>query len=292
MSRQLWPLLVLAACSDGVDVDTGYDASMTVDEAQFFREAMPADVSGPAVKTASCAQSIPVGQQGRTCSGDLDPAATAVAIGLNGDVGYWVLPAKIPDFSAPDTPTFDAIISLSKTVVPGAREIVIRAVDQNGHFGAPYIRNVNVVSKVPAGHLVVTLSWSNRADLDLHVVDPNGVDIFARNLSSYEPPPPGKPEPPGTTHDGGVLDFDSNAQCVPDGRMAEDVVWVDPPPKGHYIVRVDTTDLCGEIDAPWKVEARLEGVVVASASGTGTVDDTRFPHERGAGVLAFELDVP
>ncbi len=74
--------------------------------------------------------------------------------------------------------------------------------------------------------------------------------------------------------------------------MAEDVVWADPPPKGHYVVRVDTTDLCGEVSSPWKLEARLEGTTIATASGTGTVEDTRFPHERGAGVLAFEFDVP
>jgi uncharacterized protein YfaP (DUF2135 family) len=146
---------------------------------------------------------------------------------------------------------------------------------------------------VPQGALVVSLSWDDGADLDLHVVDPNGVEIDKRNINSYQPPPPGAPpEPPGTTHDGGVLDLDSNAQCVADGVRAEHVVWTDAPPRGHYVVRVDTASMCGEAAARWRVEVLLGGAQVAAAQGTSTDADTRFAHELGAGVLAVEFDVP
>ena len=288
----MWPLLVLMACSDGVDSDNGADASMLVGKAQFFRAAMPDDASGPGVKAASVAAVITVGQSDRSCTGSLDSAATSVAFQLAGDIGYWVLPASIPDVNAPANPTFVASLSFSRKVAAGDRQLLVRAVDSNGHFGPPLVKSVKITSNTPDGHLVVSLSWQNKADLDLHVVDPNGVEVFARNQNSYVPPPPGMPAPPGLPHDGGVLDFDSNAQCVQDGRMAEDVVWSDPPPNGHYVVRVDTADLCGETESPWRVEVKSEGVTIATASGIGTVNDTRFPHELGGGVLALEFDVP
>ena len=97
---------------------------------------------------------------------------------------------------------------------------------------------------------------------------------------------------PGTEHDGGVLDRDSNAQCVQDGARAEDVVWANEPPHGHYVVRVDASSMCGEAASRWKVEALYRGARLGAAQGTATESDTRFPHERGGGVLALELDVP
>jgi hypothetical protein len=145
----------------------------------------------------------------------------------------------------------------------------------------------------PAGRLVISLSWDTHADLDLHVVDPTGVEIWKRNINSFESPPPGAPpEAPGTPHPGGILDFDSNAACVPDGRYAENVVYADKPPSGHYVIRVDTYSLCDAPGAHWRVEGFLDGVSIGAAQGASTEYDTRFSHDRGAGVLALELDVP
>jgi hypothetical protein len=178
--------------------------------------------------------------------------------------------------------------------LPGPHTFVTRAVDENGNFGPAFSRTVNVAAvSRPTGRLVVSLNWTNTADLDLHVVDPNGVEIWKRNINSYEPPAPGSaPEPPGTVHVGGILDIDSNAGCTADGRHAENVVWSDAPPSGRYLVRVDTASLCSEIDARWRVEATLDGTSVGAAEGLSTDNDTRFSHDRGAGLLALTFDVP
>lgn len=285
----------LASCADrSVRTDEGRDALLQVSGAQFFRETLPADATGPKVRSLTLSPIVRPGSSDRKCSGELEGPSTAVAIALEGDVGYWIVPAGLPDIAAPGLPTFGVSVAFASNLPNGTRNVVARAVDAQGHFGPATTRPVTVAGAgLPPGRLVVNLSWGNAADLDLHVVDPRGVEIWKRNINSYEPPGPGQPpEKPNTPHDGGILDFDSNAQCVPDGRRAENVVWTDPPPSGHYLVRVDTVSLCGEVAAGWRVEAVLDGRTLGSARGTGTENDTRFPHDRGAGVLALEFDVP
>jgi hypothetical protein len=291
-------LAIAIAATAGVSCDAtvpdeGRDASLQVAGAQFFRSAMPAEAAGPAVRSVSVSPIVQAGASGRRCSGEVDPQTSAVAIALAGDLGYWIVPAKVPDVSAPGFPTFAAELSFSAKLAPGERDLLVRAVDGSGHFGAAAARPLAIASRIPQGKLVVSLAWDDGADLDLHVVDPSGVEIDKRNINSYQPPPPGAPpEAPGTPHVGGVLDFDSNAGCVPDGLRREDVVWADEPPRGHYIVRVDTASMCGEAAARWRVEVLANGVAVAAAEGASTDNDTRFAHELGSGVLALEFDVP
>jgi hypothetical protein len=283
---------VVAAC-DATRADEGRDALIQVQGGQFFREPMPADERGPRVVTATVRARMGAGSIEQSAVGDLERPATAIALGLAGDVGYWVVPAGLPNPSSPDLPTFSVVFGVAARLPPGPRELVFRAVDAEGRFGPPTIRPLDVVSEVPSGRLVISLTWNNQADLDLHVVLPSGIEIFKRNPTEYERPPPSAgPLPVGAPADGGVLDRDSNAQCIPDGRRAENVFWTEAPPRGRYVVRVDTYSLCGEPSAYWRVTARLDGVIVAEASGTSTESDLRFPHNRGAGVLALELDVP
>ena len=291
----LSPLVAVAigAC-DGVRADAGRDAMLQVDGAQFFRAPMPTEDDGPKVLSATLAQRVRAGAVRQPCSGDLESAATAIAIALSSDVGYWILPATIPLASAPTSPTFEAIFGLRADLVPGTREVVLRAIDGAGRFGPKVVRPLEITApRQPVGRLVVSLSWTNEADLDLHVVLPTGIEIFKRNRTEYQRPPPSAgPVPPGAPTDGGVLDRDSNAMCVPDGQREENVYWTEAPPKGHYVVRVDTFSLCGAPSAPWSVEAVLDGVRIGGARGTSTEIDTRFEHNRGAGLLALEFDVP
>lgn len=279
---------------DGIDNDLGLDSELQVTNAQFYRDPLPAENGGPGVKSANIAPRVRVASVGR-CNGSLEPAATGVAIALEGDLGYWVLPAALPDVTSPGFPTFTADIAFGARIKDGKRNFQVRAVDAAGRFGPALVKPLTVVdASKPEGILVVSLSWNSSADLDLHVVDPNGVEIWKRNISSYVPPAPGSapPQPAGTKHEGGTLDFDSHAMCVRDGLRRENVVWELPPPRGHYIVRVDTASLCGQPNAYWRVDAIYEGRTLGSASGVATEIDTRFSGERGGGVLALELVVP
>jgi hypothetical protein len=268
---------------------------MRVDGAQYRPGAMP-DGEGPKVASAFLlTNAVRAGQIKKGLQGALAPGSTAVAVMLGGDAGYWVLPAGAPDVASPTFPSFRASLSFSRALPGGDYPLLVRAVDEGGRFGPVNTDNdltVTAFGAPPAGALVITLTWDTEADLDLHVVDPNGVEIFDRNINSYEKPPPGQPSDPNAYQDGGILDFDSNAACVIDGLRQEDVVWAAAPPSGHYVARVDTASLCGEDSAHWRVRALREGNVVAEAYGSSFESDTRQPHDRGAGVLAIQFDLP
>jgi len=100
----------------------------------------------------------------------------------------------------------------------------------------------------PAGALVVSLEWDTEADLDLHVVTPDGVEIWAGNINSYQAPPPGTPVDPAAWQAGGILDLDSNAGCVIDGRQ----IWWDVRP--HILYPTLEYRIC---DIPMRAEETI-----------------------------------
>src|SRR5207253_10628731 len=87
------PYLLLAACGDGVQANSGLDALMQVTGAQFYRGTAPMSSGGPQVGSMrTLNQQLRVGQTQRDLSGSVDPTAAAVAVQLDGDLGYWVKP--------------------------------------------------------------------------------------------------------------------------------------------------------------------------------------------------------
>ena len=284
---------IVLSC-DSVQGDAGADAEMQVLGAQFFRGGIPAANGGPSVALVSLQNTtIRIGTTEKPLGGALGSTAKSAAIGLAGDTGYWVVPAGAADVETPGLPTFNAVLDFSRTLGVGAHSLLIEAVDANGRFGPPNATAVNAIDpSEPTGNLIVSLTWDTESDLDLHVVDPNGIEIYKGNINSYVLPPPGS-EPDATAYlSGGILDQDSNANCVIDGRRRENVTWAQAPPAGHYLVRVDTFSLCSAAYANWKVTATLFGKVVGVAVGESTDTDVQMPHDQGAGVLALQFDVP
>jgi hypothetical protein len=287
-------MLVVVACSD-VKQDSGLDAELQVRSAQFRRGVMPGDGAGPAVVQASLTHLVTPGVlTDNNAAGELASSANAIAVQLDGDVGWWSLPAGVPSLVDPQFPTFSFQFGLAADTPAVQRNVILRAVDASGRFGPAQIRDIVVGGPAtPTGRFVIALRWDSQADLNLHVVLPNGVEIWNRNPAEYIPPPvTAGPIDKLAQHDGGVLDRDSNARCIADGQREEDVVWSDFPPSGHYLVRVDTFSLCGSPGATWRVDAVLDGKTLAGATGTSTDNDLRFDHGRGGGVLAVELDIP
>jgi hypothetical protein len=285
-------VVALAACTSGVTDDPALGALMRIEGAQFVHGAMPAvSTAAPTVASIDLAtNTIWPGEIDKSLTGALGASATAAAIALSGDEGYWIVPAGVPDFSAPTLPTFLATASFAATLSPGPYALQIRAVDASGAFGAPSTQTLTALAAPPSGSsadgaksaLVVSLAWDTEADLDLHVDDPDGNEIYHG-------------DPLTTSADGGVageLDFDSNANCVIDGRRQEDVTWTSSPPSGHYRVLVDAASLCGQSIAHWTVHVTLRGADLGSASGVALDSDTWGPHDRGDGLLALAFDVP
>ena len=113
------------------------------------------------------------------------------------------------------------------------------------------------------GDVQITLRWIGDADLDLHVIDTEGAEISFQNPTSAT---------------GGTLDFDVVPECGEgSGSQVENVFWpVGGAPDGNYQAFVEAFDTCGS-PVDYQVEIRINGVVVASDSGTLDVDDQRSP---------------
>ncbi len=285
---------VPAACTNGVRADSGEDAYMQVPGAEFVRGTMPAgSAKGPGVSQISLMNNdIWAGLGNDPITGTLGPTATAAAIGLQGDVGYWLLVAGPPGIATPNDPSFSATASFSRGIVVGSYTLVVRAVDAAGHFGSPatqiLVAETSPTNPPATGDLVVTLTWDTESNLDLYVIDPTGAEIYWNQQSS-------EPAFSFASTDGGsygYVDYDSNANCVLDGLRREDAIWPHPPPSGRYTVRVDAPSLCGQPIAHWIVGVLLRGKAVAQASGVALDADTMGSHGAGAGLLALQFVVP
>jgi hypothetical protein len=289
----LGALATAASCS-GVQADRGVDAYMQIPSAQFVRGPMPAgSKSGPAVEKILLVNGdIWPGRQGFPIGGNLGSSATGAAIGLRGDVGYWVVPAGAPSYLTPTYPTVSASAEFSLGIIAGSYTLVVQGIDEGGTYGLP---STQILYEEPSplnppatGALVVTLTWDTESNLSLHVVDPSGKEIFWGDQSTE--PPFSFDQVDGGSY--GTIDYDSNANCVIDGLRREDAIWPDAPPPGQYTVRVDTPSLCGQPEANWVVKAVLNGKQIGEAAGIALDADTWGAHGTGSGVLALQFTVP
>ena len=288
-------LIVAAGCGPVASPDPGLDAALQVAGAQFVPGAPPAaNAAAPAVQSLQFADASELaGASNRPLLGALDPTATAVALDLEGDRGYWLVPAGTPSADAPTLPTFDVLVAFAPTLPTGTQTLAARAIDGAGQFGAPRTQPVAINgATIPTGAMVIHLAWSGRADLDLHVVDPDGVEIWARHPSGYQPPPPPALPDPVAQAAAPQLDADSNAGCIFDGRDQENVIYTSAPASGQYIVRVDAASLCGAPFADWQVAVIVAGVTRYGASGEAVDADTQGSHAAGAGRTAVTFTLP
>jgi len=285
--------LAAAGCG-GATRDPGLDAQVRVVNAQFYRGAPPVESGGPMVTDVAAVRSIV--QVGTTIGvSGLTPVGTGGLIAqARGDVGYWGFTPGIRNVAIAGQLDFGTSMQIARSV-PTDRplDIDVYAVGTDGAVGPPRLLELTTVPPpVPEGKLVVSLDWDQQVDLDLHVTDPNGVEIWARKINSYQAPPPPTLPGPDDYKNGGILDFDSNASCVFDGRRQENVVWAMTVPPGPYVVRVDTFSMCGQGYANWHLRVLRDGQQIDEARGVSTELDTRFPHGAGAGEAATVFTIP
>ena len=103
------------------------------------------------------------------------------------------------------------------------------------------------------GDVQITLVWADGNDLDLHVIDPSGAEIYFSN-----------PQSPT----GGILDHDDTAGCARTGTHVENVFWpTGGAPPGRYRVFVKNYSSCGT-PSRYSLEATAKDNVAISSSGT------------------------
>ena len=120
------------------------------------------------------------------------------------------------------------VISNFAAVSAGSRFTLGYAVaNAAGQVGATVSSTRTVVATV--GGVQVSVGWNTATDVDLHVVEPSGNEVYYGATTSST---------------GGQLDVDSNAACSLDNRNTENIRWNTTAPNGTYIVRVDYWSAC------------------------------------------------
>jgi len=293
-------LVALAGCTS-VDANGGLEAELRVAGAQFYAGELPApstDIKITAIDSLN--NTIRAGQIDKALSGRVAKDGLAIALHLDGDLGYWIVPAGAADLNQPDELTWAAKLSFSRDLSGGAHDLEVASVDRAGHFGARTPLTLTARDRaldLTDTQLAISLTWDTEADLDLHVVLPTSptIILWSKHPSSYVAPAPGDPIDPNAIAAAGVLEADSNDQCLIDGRREENVVWrgaVAVPPSGTFAVLVDTFSLCNQPTAHWTVEVFAHGSDQAIAHAEGTVidSDTRGDHVATSGVRALEFE--
>lgn len=134
------------------------------------------------------------------------------------------------------------------------------------------------------GDVQVSVSWDAPTDVDLHVIDPFGEEIYYGNSVSAS---------------GGQLDVDSNPACSIDGRQIENIRWGARAPGGSYTVRVDYWAGCNAAQTNYLVTVK-NGPSTQTFAGSFTGDGDRGGSGSGrtittffhAGALVTELAMP
>jgi hypothetical protein len=291
---RFWLAVVLLCGCAGADSDPGLAATVRVLDAQYQSGPLPQAGTGPEIVSLRVPhmQVLP-GLRRELITGSMPPGAESVLIGLEGDSGYWIVSAGAPSIEEPGLTTFSAELSFAHSTPVGPLTLAFSAVSAEGQVGPRKTALLDAQARARSDLLSIELRWDREVDLDLHVVTPDGEELYPGNINSYVTPAPGAALPdPNAYRDGGVLELDSNANCALDGRREERASWRAPPAPGLYTVRVATASLCGEAVAHWTLEVWLAGQRVQSVQGISQPFDTRFGAGLGAGLLACELRVP
>ena len=269
--------------------------ALEVPDADFRPGDLPAPSGGPGIASASAPGSLINGGTATIRLTLQDPSQASQVTeafvkvpGASGYDGYWETPVTV------DGSTVLVNVSLASDFQPSATStlsdhsrnrfrdqwelaaagipVVIELENGGGKFGNPTTVTFQT-QEVGSGSVTVSLSWDTPTDLDLHVVDPNGVEIYYGNPSA----------------DGGSLDLDSNAGCSIDGVNNEHITWADSAPAGDYTVRVDFYDSCPP--APDEPGQGADWTVTTTACGdsqtfSGSFSSSNADH--GGGGSGFE----
>ncbi len=140
----------------------------------------------------------------------------------------------------------------------------------------PYLALPLTFIPVRGGDVQVSISWDNTNDVDLHVVDPSGEEIFYGSRDSAS---------------GGHLDLDSSVGCS-EGPQNENIYWeTGTAPTGHYIVRVDMYQSCTSTPTAIRVTRLLHETDVLTTDLVLTAADADSGGE-GSGQEVFQFDFP
>jgi hypothetical protein len=105
-----------------------------------------------------------------------------------------------------------------------------------------------------SGDVQASVAWTGASDVDLHVFDPSGEEVYFGNRDAAS---------------GGQLDIDSNAACELDNTNVENIFWpLNGAPAGQYRVELHYFDDCNVPRSDWVVTVLLKGQAPAITTGS------------------------
>jgi hypothetical protein len=125
------------------------------------------------------------------------------------------------------------------------------------------------------GDVQVSLTWNNRNDLDLFLVDPAGDGIFLRDRRSDS---------------GGELDVDMNARRPFSAEPVENIYWpTGRAPRGVYRVWVQYFGSHGDPDpTPYSIEVKALGAVHRFSGSISAGDPLQYAGAFPIGGVPFD----
>jgi hypothetical protein len=169
--------------------------------------------------------------------------------------------------------TVDLVVTVAQALPNQTFLLYFAVVDASGKQGPLTSQTVQALD-VGTGVVQVSVSWNVDSDVDLHVIDPHGEEIYF-----------GHPE----SASGGALDLDSNPDCDIDGKRNENITWKDSAPPGVYTVRVSLYDSCGVSPSNFVVTVRVDGQ--PTRTFTGILEGNGDAGGEGSGIEVATFEV-
>ena len=262
----------LGACSSDVQQPqisiAAMVTSVTLDgdgtPATLERSTLPAEGASPALTVSSPAAAINGGSFLMSVS-SAEPFSEVV-LGMQSAPDYYRLALPLPATSV------DLLVTLDPGASEGSLSLYVVGGTSPTQYGPVIARSLSVL-RVGSGDVQVSVAWNSAADVDLHVIDPAGEEIYYGSR---------------TSDSGGELDLDSNAACASDQPRNENTVWpTGEAPAGTYTVRLDYWDACAALQTDYVVTVWVKGQEPKVFSGTFSGDGEHGGLGSGIDITTF-----
>jgi hypothetical protein len=151
------------------------------------------------------------------------------------------------DYYSVPLPSASSLENVVVTLSPMINGTAVRlryALEGANGIGPQFEQTLRVI-RAGNGDFQASVAWTGASDLDLHVFDPSGEEVYF-----------GRP----VVNSGGTLDIDSNAACSIDNTNVENIFWpLNVAPAGEYRVQLAYYDDCNVPRSDWVVTVLVKG---------------------------------
>jgi hypothetical protein len=211
---------------------------------------------------------------------------TDLLIGIKGVSNYFLVPVSSLEYADGH---YTAVILFGSDMPTNEFTIITELINQaTNEVGGRTEIEVSTLEQSSASKLQISLSWDLLNDIDLHVQEPDGNEIYWSNSGyiNYDWEKINIDFPNGSDnltdeqlakyilddeYTTGVLDLDSDAGCDIDSVNNENIIYIFPSDikTGEYIVRADFfSDCVGAGTTNYIVTARYNNELITPTSGS------------------------